>query len=208
LTTLSLSLSPFPSPARPAAQSAPSLKLWSVPPGGGPAVEGCPAGAGRAQGLATQGWRPGLRYCAPSGAMARYGAGSATYSTNLGLGTPGASVLDLAKLMLQYFVIDNQIIYGILSFEVDPWKRPGRPIQNLQKWFHVLRWREAYRRGSTGLNIFKMEGHPRMLLKIKDDRKFSWGYPRILFKIKCLAVLTHYLTENKWLDNTHWETAA
>src|SRR6516164_9165276 len=71
-----------------------------------------------------------------------------------------------------------------------------------RKWFHVLRWREAYRRGSTGLSIFKMEGHPRMLLKIKDHRKFSWGYPRILFKIKCLAVLTHYLTEDKWLDNT------
>ena len=47
-----------------------------------------------------------------------------------------------------------------------------------------------------------------MLLKIKDDRKFSWGYPRILFKIKCLAVLTDYLTENKRLGGTRWEIAA
>ena len=46
-----------------------------------------------------------------------------------------------------------------------------------------------------------------MLLKIKDHRKFSWGYPRILFKTKCLAVLTHYLTENKWLGNTRLEIA-
>jgi hypothetical protein len=53
-----------------------------------------------------------------------------------------------------------------------------------------------------------MKGHPRMLLKIKDHRKLSWGYPRMLFKIRCLAVPTHYLTDNKWLDDTRWEIAA
>ena len=62
--------------------------------------------------------------------------------------------------------------------------------------------------GKHRLTLPKMKGHPRMLLKINDHRKFSWGYPRMLFKIRCLAVPTHYLTDNKWLDDTRWEIAA
>jgi Protein of unknown function (DUF2950) len=53
------SLSPFPSPAR--------------------AGEGCRK---RGEGFRTQGSRPGLRYCAPNGAVARQGPHSGTFSTS------------------------------------------------------------------------------------------------------------------------------
>ena len=62
--------------------------------------------------------------------------------------------------------------------------------------------------GKHRLTLPKMKGHPRMLLKINDHRKFSWRHPRMLFKIRCLAVLTDYLTENKRLGGTRWEIAA
>ena len=57
------SLSPFPSPARAGEGCRRGVTPWNL------------------------GLRPGLRYCAPNGAMARSRPGSATYSRNLRLGT-------------------------------------------------------------------------------------------------------------------------
>src|SRR5215831_10637026 len=58
--------SPFPSPARPAAQSAPSLKLWSVSDlrAAGWRERGAEGGVGA---IPSPGLRPGLTYFAPSG---------------------------------------------------------------------------------------------------------------------------------------------
>jgi hypothetical protein len=67
------SLSPFPSPARPAVQSLQAA---------GRRERGVRRGD-RGEGLRTQGSRPGLRSSAPNGAGARSGSHSGTLSTNL-----------------------------------------------------------------------------------------------------------------------------